>query len=1168
MLAPPGAEPPRTSSGLTAELKRLFLELGPEESRQQRIAQTLQRAAEDDAAQAVPWVVDRLVTYPSVRSLGLFTIQELMRLFPNVVARCLGPSAIFDLLTGLKSVEEEMMLSGFLHAVFCCKEANGLEVGRECAKLQKVLLRRAKQLDLKRVPCSPLRLCLTQIWLDAPSSRPERQLMADCCARWIADPLTMAMDKMPCFILMWREFELYGRPESDAWLAQLLLKELCRDPVGHSPDLQHLLWPLAGALNATVLKPLLIDIAADPGRLVSLWTCLALWPIQAPPPDGPPWPPNATQPIHAFLRALFVSYAELPDAADLCRTCLLVLVMVLESGGAAEGNVVAAAAAELLMTLYQDGPQLPNDVWLPLLAPLERLHPRLSPCLPELVHRLQAQQASGIDPAFNGGGGPLSDPFGSNGRLNGSHGGILGGHGENGTGGGDRGASLEWFEADPGGLAGHASAPYNGDHGYGQCVAGGSLGSRAAAPNGMHQQDMYHGAHPKTNGGHHHDFSANGGHHHDFSANGGPGDHRQGGSWQDQQMAGGHQAPGQQHGFGGPMDYMSGPGPGPMNNMGPGTGPMDYMSGPGPGLGPGPMDYMSGPGPGPPMDYMSGPGPGPPMDYMSGPGPGPPMVYMSGPGPGADMGMQMHPPSYGGGGGGCHGQDFMGQPQPMQQQQQQPMQPQMHGFNGGFDGGFDGGMMQPPAGMPPAPMPMPMCDPGGCMGPGGCNGFNGPMPDPGCMGPGGCNGFNGPMPDPGFNMANGCNGTAMPMPNGPGPCMDGPCGCGNMGGCGPFQSAGPGGPGAAAGMPVQAPLAPTAASLALQIPDGMPVHYGGVRVGLQNTNNTCYMNSFMQSLFMTNSFLFRVFAFMLELKKNPSKVDKEDYELGIKIVEQMKRLMAKMQCTSHPNTDIIDLLAVFPDIYRSGEQQDVTETIRYIFDKLGGYDQALVRDVFAGELTEKFACQVCGKVKEKAETFSDIVLTVPKEDEVKASHVIPSIQKLVNQRLAFELLDEDSKLFCDACQVNTRAGKWCEITSPPTHLCICLNRFTFNVQAMNFTKEKTPVQVSGSLQIGPFCYDLYMVIIHTGKDASSGHYYAMGRRSEAPEGAPNDWMTLDDSQIKPADMSLLTGNVSEKMKDDNPYVLFYRCQQAPPTPQLRIPGFLVEDARREDIKRG
>lgn len=150
------------------------------------------------------------------------------------------------------------------------------------------------------------------------------------------------------------------------------------------------------------------------------------------------------------------------------------------------------------------------------------------------------------------------------------------------------------------------------------------------------------------------------------------------------------------------------------------------------------------------------------------------------------------------------------------------------------------------------------------------------------------------------------------------------------------------------------------------------------------------------------------------------------------MVQQMQRLMAKMRLTNHPNTDITDLLAVFPDIYRSGEQQDVTETIRYIFDKLGGYDQALVRDVFAGELSEKFACQVCGKVKSRPETFSDLVLSVPTDEEVKAAGSIPTIQKLVNKRLEFEMLDEDSLLFCEGCQAKTRAGKWCEITSPPT----------------------------------------------------------------------------------------------------------------------------------------
>lgn len=364
----------------------------------------------------------------------------------------------------------------------------------------------------------------------------------------------------------------------------------------------------------------------------------------------------------------------------------------------------------------------------------------------------------------------------------------------------------------------------------------------------------------------------------------------------------------------------------------------------------------------------------------------------------------------------------------------------------------------------------------------------------------------------------------------------------------------------------QAAYSAQTAFLALPSESSKAVALKPPSVGLQNTNNTCYMNSFVQGMFLTDAFIWRIYNFKLKLKNNPSKMDQEDFEFGKKVVELLQKQFAKMALTKHKHTDIWDILQAFPADYRSGEQQDVTETIRFVFDKLGGSDQLLLKEVFAGQLQEKIQCKVCGNVKIREETFTDLVLPVPTAKEVLETGRVPTTQMLFEERLKFEEMDAENLVSCDICQKKTQAGKWSEITSPPAHLCLCLNRFTFNLEKMDFTKEKTPVKIDEGLWIGSHEYELYHTIIHTGKDASSGHYYAMGRRSEPVSGDSKQFFTMDDSQIKPAEVSLLAGNPPEKLMDDNAYVLFLRCKHAPATPEFRVPKSLLDYVKKEDKK--
>jgi len=1096
---------------MAVDLKRVFLELDLEEAKCFRASELIQRMAEADAAQCLPMVLDRLVNFPSSHALGIHVLHELLRIHPFVLVHGVGPATVYDMFS---PGTDDNAGAAFLHSLLSFKDSQGMTARPETEKLQKLLLRRAKQQDLRRVPASPLRAWLCQIWLDVLSAQPDLQLMAECCARWVADSRAPLPEKLPCLGIVGRELDRRGRPEGDIWLAGLLLEQVCRDPTGHSPDLQHMLWPLGSALGSAALKPLLSDMAQERGRLVTLWSCLVLWSPQAPPMDCsiPQWPLGVPPPIHALLLAVFEALSQLPAADELCCTCLLVLVMVVGSGG--PGNVVATSAADLLCLLHCDGPKLPADTWRRVATVLESILPRPSSKLAELVTRIHGELVRSDVPAHGN-------------LLRG--GGIVGGSASEVPNGGG------WQKPYSTNRAAHHDPIACGHAEAGSVCSmmptdAGCIGQRAMTSPDLWTSDCSGSTRPDGSAG------------------------RQVAATRFTEVPRGtaaiHTGPGETSCLGG----MSNPSGAAGCESHIGIGGTTYPRGSeGPALGY-PVGGSGGAAPYRAMGLECSTGSGA-VNAAGRPSEGlqvaRPSVPMHAPVP-ADHFSPFGPPDPSASVAPSAFAPFVDPLRPHGQVGAEDLggATRLHGQLG--VGGLMGltaptsacgptGMLYPPSICGPLGPGGGSPDPGGLVGHGGLTGLGGEQNSSiaprSVMGPEGIMGLDSTV------LANGGSwGTACPAGPTSGPSFNQHFGA----------------------MPT-VPICASGATLP-PVVDGIPVAYFGVRVGLQNTNNTCYMNTFIQALFNTSSFLRRVFTFALTLKKKPSKVDEEDFEFGVRLVEILQKQMAKMALTRHSHTDIWELLQVFPDVYRSGEQQDVTETIRFVFDKLGSFEQPLVREVFAGELSELVQCQVCGTIRRKPETFSDLVLSVPKEADVTASQVMPTIQQLMNERLKVENLDEDNLLFCEACQANQRARKWCEIVSPPAHLCLCLNRFTFDVNTMGFTKEKTPVCVDGLLQIGPFTYELYMAIVHTGVDASSGHYYAIGRRSEATDG-PNDWVTMDDSQVKPADMSVLTGRAVTK-KNDNPYALFYRCQQAPPTPSLLVPQKLAKLVEKEDSARG
>lgn len=223
----------------------------------------------------------------------------------------------------------------------------------------------------------------------------------------------------------------------------------------------------------------------------------------------------------------------------------------------------------------------------------------------------------------------------------------------------------------------------------------------------------------------------------------------------------------------------------------------------------------------------------------------------------------------------------------------------------------------------------------------------------------------------------------------------------------------------------------------------------------------------------------------------------------------------------------------------------------------------------------------------------------------------PSIQECFDTYVKKERLWGENAYACESCKGKREAYKWHEITSPPAHLVVILNRYAWNVYSNDKKKIPTHIHVNPVLSVCSYVYELYAAIIHSGATANSGHYYCIGRRSETRGHVPHTadpwgvgdrgggaeqdlggragdpgspsrlirpgevsaayypqslcstgtgskrrrdvWFRFDDSTVTRVDAGTINSISADTSSDDSPYMIFYRCVQAPPTSLCVIP---------------
>ena len=327
-------------------------------------------------------------------------------------------------------------------------------------------------------------------------------------------------------------------------------------------------------------------------------------------------------------------------------------------------------------------------------------------------------------------------------------------------------------------------------------------------------------------------------------------------------------------------------------------------------------------------------------------------------------------------------------------------------------------------------------------------------------------------------------------------------------------------------------------------------------VGLANLGSTCYLNSFLQQLFMIPQFRNQIIGLNYN-DKNP------DSNALIQLQQVFASLDDKEFSSYEPKGFCASMGVVF------GQQQDVNDFMTILFERLqeemkNTRLKNLIKEFFEFKTVTEITCTKCNKKKYKPEPSIILALDVKEK-----KNIIESLKSFTNQ----ETLQGDNAYECSYCREKVIAIKKDILSRLPNYLIISLKRFEKMYSADGFACQKVnsfcefPMELNlreftvtdgsiGKLPETFFKYTLRGIIVHNGI-LQGGHYYSYIEDREKLEFSPDQrWFEFNDSRVNPFDPKKIPeeafGDPNDRsaskridmhsenlMKENNAYILFY-----------------------------
>ncbi|KDO18777.1 hypothetical protein SPRG_15567 [Saprolegnia parasitica CBS 223.65] len=340
--------------------------------------------------------------------------------------------------------------------------------------------------------------------------------------------------------------------------------------------------------------------------------------------------------------------------------------------------------------------------------------------------------------------------------------------------------------------------------------------------------------------------------------------------------------------------------------------------------------------------------------------------------------------------------------------------------------------------------------------------------------------------------------------------------------------------------------------------------------GLRNDSATCYLNSLLQTLYMTPELRTQLYQMTSSANKGS-------------LLRELQLLFARLQLrTDRKAINTTSPMQSFgwtpSDLL---QQHDVHELYHVLFKALdaslqGSPNANLVKDLYQCTLTDSVQCITCSHEASHDDAFLDLSLAIPSTPT--------SLDDAIATFLAPERLVSDNQWLCDVCGTKQDAIKRLSLVQLPPLLTLHLKRFAWDHGTSKLTsrvsfpkyldmnahhastssRPKVPPSSTTTQEAateaswhpsfdlaamlatqGPFVYELASVLVHAGA-ANGGHYVAYIQASLDDD---RHWLCFNDasvSTISDAKLRTAYGVVSancgyyESTRAPCAYVLQYR----------------------------